>query len=164
MPISAVQQSDPVVPVLSLSSVFRHGLSQEPGHGSLGCTAGPHGSSVLSVRVCIHNPNSLTLPLPPPFSPFLIHNKRTPIRAWVLAPNCELCHVHVVPSGKPPCLGFLLCGVAAMVPTPRTPGAGWQVGPWKGKSQQRPEDGKHPVNARCLEAHRKKLGRHWKRW
>ena len=66
VPISAVQQRDPGIPF----AVF-HGLSQEIGHSSLGCTAGPHCPSILNAAVCIDSPQPPSLPLPPPWRPHL---------------------------------------------------------------------------------------------
>ena len=57
VPISAVQQSDPVIHIHIYSPsyiIFHHGPSQETGHSSLCYTVGPHCSSTLSVIVCIY--------------------------------------------------------------------------------------------------------------
>ena len=52
----------------ALSHAIFH-LSQDTAQSSLRCTAGPHGFSVLRVRVCTYGPQT---PRPPPATPRLI--------------------------------------------------------------------------------------------
>ena len=58
VPISAIQQSDPVIQHLHTHSfsyiIFHHGLSQETGYSCLCCTVGPQCLSILNVIVYIY--------------------------------------------------------------------------------------------------------------
>ena len=52
VPISDVQQSDPVIPTYTSLShiIFNHGISQEIRHSFLCCTVGPHCLSTIFFR------------------------------------------------------------------------------------------------------------------
>ena len=58
--MSAVQQSDPVIGYIHCLShiLFHPGLSQETGESSLCGTAGPHCLSILSIIVCLCEPQT----------------------------------------------------------------------------------------------------------
>ena len=62
-PISAVQQSDPVIHthiyIHSFSRIiFHHGLSKETGYSSLCCAVGPHCLFTLNIIVRIYEPQT----------------------------------------------------------------------------------------------------------
>ena len=61
VPISAIQQRDPVIYIYTHSLfyiIFHDGLSQEIGYSSPCCGVGPHCPSILKVIVCIYEPQS----------------------------------------------------------------------------------------------------------
>ena len=72
MPISAAEWSDLVVRLDTCRwipffyIIFHHVLSQETGHGSLCCTAGPQSLLSHSKRVHLPNSKSKSIPLLPP--------------------------------------------------------------------------------------------------
>ena len=67
VPISAVQQSNPIIPIYTFFShiILHHVLSQDIGYSSLCFPVGLHFLSILNVIVCIYQTsNSPSIPLP----------------------------------------------------------------------------------------------------
>ena len=113
MPISAVQQSDPVIHTYIYSSsyiIFHHGLSQETRYSSLCCTVGHHCTSIINVIVST-NPKLLIHPtstyLGKITSCTVILMKHMVLKVG----GCQICWHTIVPSIF---LWFFFFGISAV--------------------------------------------------
>lgn len=97
VPISAVQQRDPVTPVYTFFFsllMFHCVLSQETGSSSLCYRVGPHCLSILNVSVCIgqaQTPRPSHFLSPPPWLPTRLSSRSvSPFLFWRYVPLCRI--------------------------------------------------------------------------